>query len=238
MKKTEKKEIATTEQTVIEVFTSEQKANYKKLLNGVNSEIKKAEKCYFQIAFKLHQIYNQNLFAIEGYKNIYEFAEDKFNYARGTCNNYINIVERFGEFDESGICIGLKSQYKDFGKSQLQVMVSVDEMLLPNFTPDMTIRHMKDLAKSLAETPNLLAGNNSDNMDSPDNESMNPPKEADNDKDDYSQDEDGFYTAKLAEIPDIYNINEDICTVINEQVAYFKEKHPNTKFRFAITLTW
>lgn len=90
----------------------------------------------FKIGNSLYHIKSDELFAIEGYKDIYSFAMDKFGISRSTCSKYIGVREYFG----------LDSQY-----SASQMM----EMLpwirkgygIDSITPDMTVKQIRQFMK-------------------------------------------------------------------------------------------
>ena len=112
--------------------------------NSISRELKKAGAAFFKVACLLHKVYKKKLFVEDGCHSIYEFASKNFKISRGTCNNYINICERFGEFSEDGTCKSLIPKYKNFSTSQLISMVSIrDHDLLETISPDMTVKEIR-----------------------------------------------------------------------------------------------
>lgn len=49
-----------------------------------------------KIGMALYTIQDKKLYSIQGYKDIYSFAKDKFSISKTSCSNYIGIVEVFG----------------------------------------------------------------------------------------------------------------------------------------------
>ena len=71
-------------------------------------EFSNLEKGSLRIMFALHEISDKTLYKVakdekgKAYKNIYDYASDNYGIARGTCSEYIKLIERFAERDELG----------------------------------------------------------------------------------------------------------------------------------------
>lgn len=143
-------EVVLPENNTITKWSAQDKRTYKSLQNSITKEYGQVEKSSLNIAFYLHDIYQSKFYEIDGYKNIYDFAFEKFNIARGTCNNFVNIVRNFGKRDESGkILRELKDGFEEFSFSQLIILLGIEDNQLPFFKPSMTIREMKAEKKRL-----------------------------------------------------------------------------------------
>lgn len=122
---------------------------FKKHCSAIKRELDKAENSFLKIGFSIHWIYQNKSFESRGHKNIYDFAKAEFGIARGTCNNFINVVDYFGKKDKNGLVVELEDKYKSFKSSQLIAMLgcikSGDE--LDCFTADMSVREIKKLVK-------------------------------------------------------------------------------------------
>ena len=90
-------------------------AENKKLLSELKAqekilakEFSNLEKGSLRIMFALHEISDKTLYKVakdekgKAYKNIYDYASDNYGIARGTCSEYIKLIERFAERDELG----------------------------------------------------------------------------------------------------------------------------------------
>lgn len=204
MEKKEKKEVgyATKEEAmkVSDAATAQnlvatQKKQYNKLVGLINKEMSKMQTSSLKIAFILHEIYKDKLYDYDGYKNIYEFGEDRFDLSRGSVSCAINIVERFALRDESGEILAgneakLKEDYEKFTYSKLCILVSVPDEYLSEFYSSMTAKEMRgqkaDIAKRIEENKdeNLLPDSDSDSINE---ETMNPP-EGDSEQNDSDND--------------------------------------------------
>lgn len=218
------------------VFTEQEKKLYGTLRKGINTELSKVEKSYLNIAFKLNRIYQDKLYKLSDYQNIYEFAKNEYSLARGTCNNYINICARFGYTDpETGVCETLIDKYKDYSSSKLVIMVSMPDDLIEQLNPKMTVREIKEMRRLY--TDEKAAGEKIEEKEVQETcvqESLNLPENNDGLMDFAS----GVNDVKLCEVEDIFSMTDEIRGVILDSIGDFKAAHPQSKFRFSISLTW
>lgn len=101
------------------------------------------ENSYLQTAFALHAIYKNKLYQLDNFKNIYDFAKENYSIARGTCNNFINICEKFGVPNENGNIMELSPTYAQYSVSQLAVMLAFPKELLNKCDKSMSVRELK-----------------------------------------------------------------------------------------------
>lgn len=137
---------------VMNVPDKEFLSTYKKDVKLIEREFGKVESSFLNIGFSLHRIYKSEGFKIDGYKTIYEFAKDKFNLARGTTNNFINVVETFGKQVDGKFMDELEDKYKGFKPSQLIALlgyINRGGSELDCFTSDMSVRDVKSKIKEL-----------------------------------------------------------------------------------------
>lgn len=149
-------------------FSKEQKDDYSRLDGIIYDRMRDMQKSSFDIAFAVHGIYQNNYYKIDGYKNIYEYSRERYGIARGTTNNFINIVDRFADLDKPALA--LKPDYSGFSSTQLICMLghTDDELKEKGITPEMSSRDIKKALKgtgSKGESINALNGGKTD-MDS------------------------------------------------------------------------
>lgn len=163
--KKEKKEVATANSaTALKKETEVQKKEYNKLVGALMREYGKVETSSLKIAFMLHEIYNRKLYEYDEYKNIYEFGEDRFNLSRGTVNNFINIVEKFGKRTPDGEIItgadaGLIEDFEKFTFSKLCLIVSVPSEYWSEFYSAMTVKQIREKKAEIAKLIETEANN-------------------------------------------------------------------------------
>lgn len=169
-------------------------AEDKRLYNRFKKQIDKAyasmEKSYLDTALALHSIYSRKLYKLDGFANIYDFAQDTYGIKKTTCNSFINICEKFGLPNENGTMIKLQDSYVDYKPSQLMVMVAFPQDLLNKCDKDMTVRQLKQMFKEYKEDLNSLEMDDSvidvteeSSEVSEHSEKMNEPEPLDIDKD-------------------------------------------------------
>lgn len=149
---TKEKEVMNEIMNVPEVQSKEVVKAYKKDVALIRRELGKVESSFLNIGFSLHRIYKSGGFSCDGYANVYEFAKDKFGLARGTTNNFINVVETFGKQVDGEFLNELDDKYKSFSSSQLIALlgyVNRGGTELDCFTADMSVRDVKAKVKEL-----------------------------------------------------------------------------------------
>lgn len=172
---------------VQEKNTKAQIANDKRLYARYRKQLDKAyegmESCYLDSAIAIHSIYQQQLYKLDNYKNIYDFAKENYDISRGTCSKFINICDRFGAINENGNVIGLQERFKAFGVSQLGAMLPMPDSLLEQCDSKMSVRALKQLCEDYKESLNahqeVLEGTDSNVVDSEtiEESAMNEPIE-------------------------------------------------------------
>lgn len=124
---------------------------YKDAVELIRNNITKAAESFVGIGYYLRFVKEQGLYKEGGYPNIYEFAAYEFGISQGTTTRYIKMNERFSKNGNSPM---LDEKFAEFGKSQLQELLSVkdDESLteaLDNrrITSDMTVAEIRQRIK-------------------------------------------------------------------------------------------
>lgn len=137
-------EIEPTTEEPQEVYSAELAKEATKYKNKIRVEYGKVEKSFLNIAISLHWIYDNAGYKPLGYDNIYDFAKKEFDIARGTCCNFINLVERFGARDELGNFTGeLAPEYEAYSSSKLILMLNLKDEEIEKLSPTMSVREMK-----------------------------------------------------------------------------------------------
>lgn len=116
---------------------------YKRFKCQIDKAYQSMENSYLQTAFALHAIYKHKLYQLDNFKNIYDFAKETYSIARGTCNNFINICEKFGVPNENGNIMELSPTYTQYSVSQLAVMLAFPQELLAKCDKSMSVRELK-----------------------------------------------------------------------------------------------
>lgn len=161
-----------------DVYGKDMLLEVNKRSKAIKAELKKVESSFSRIAFNLHWIYENEGFKPLGYKNVYDFACIEFGISRGTCNNFINVVERFAKRTDGQIIEEIDDIYKDFKSSQLILMLELtDETIKNSLNPKMSVREMKKAVKDLSSDSS--AENEAENEKADTSDSGNEPLDVD-----------------------------------------------------------
>lgn len=127
--------------------------NKKNLSNSLNklihNEIENYSKSQLKIAIVLKTVYDKKLYEVQGYKNIYDYANDEFNIARGTVSNWLMIVNNFCTLNEQTGFYNLDERLKDFSITQLVLLrqLTIEQIEELGITSDLSTRNLKALIK-------------------------------------------------------------------------------------------
>lgn len=146
-------QLRTIEEKNNKVQLAEDRRLYKRFKGQIDKAYQKMETSYLETAFAVHAIYKHKLYYLDNYKNIYDFTKENYNIARGTCNNFINICEKFGTLNENGNVMELSDEYKGYGISQLAVMLAFPKELLDKCSPDRSVRDLKKMRQDYESAP-------------------------------------------------------------------------------------
>lgn len=140
-----------------------------------------------KICFILKSIYDNKFYEDLGYKNIYDYAKDKYEIARGTVNTFISVATAFGvdNGNNGGLILELDKRMADYSISKLMLlrMYTID-FILDNFKPTMTCKEIKEKNKALSinvtNNASLLENGSDENVvDSSDDDSIDSSDSAD-----------------------------------------------------------
>ena len=240
MSKTEKNEvtaksITTQLQEVEEKNKKAMSANDKRLYTRFKKQIdtayKKMETCYLDTATAIHSIYSKELYKIDNFKNIYDFAKENYNISRGTCSKFINICAKFGVMNENGTVTGLQERFQAYGVSQLGVMLSFPDVLLNQCNPEMSVRDLKQLGEDFKHSLNGQQEAIDSASDVVDSEAMNAPDAPDAETDaEMEVLSKNTFVCQATTMEELLSLQE----VVKESFEDVLKKHPTAKIRVNI----
>lgn len=108
----------------------------------ISANLRTASRSFVAIGFYLKVVRDNKSYESAGYKDINEFAKDKFNMSVSSVSRYIAINDKFSQDGNSPV---LSDQYKDFGVGQLQEMLPLSEEIRDKVTPDMTVKQIREM---------------------------------------------------------------------------------------------
>lgn len=110
----------------------------------IKSNLVSAAQNVIAIGYYLKHIRDRQLYREAGYESIWDYASDRFGLSKSTTSRYISRNDKFSKGGNSPV---LDSHYQDFGKAQLQEMLSLNSEQLEQVTPDMTVAQIRDMRK-------------------------------------------------------------------------------------------
>lgn len=110
----------------------------------IRADLANMQRSFIDIGCQLMQVRDRELYKDGGYDSVWDFAEKEFGIQRSTASRWMKMCQKFSVDGSSPV---LKDEYKDFGKSQLQEMLYLEDEQLEEVTPSMTVKEIRDLRK-------------------------------------------------------------------------------------------
>lgn len=88
---------------------------------------------FVEIGYLLKRARDTDILHASGYRNIYEYAEEKYKVDKSEVSRYIRINDRFSEGGYSG---RLREPYQEFGVAKLVLMLSLPDAVNEELTPE------------------------------------------------------------------------------------------------------
>lgn len=99
---------------------------------------------FIAAGYYMKYIRDRELFREDGYKSIWEFAEDNYGIKKSTASRWMAMNDKFSLDGNSPI---LAEEFRGFEKSQLQEMLYLDDKQIETVTPDMTVKEIREVRK-------------------------------------------------------------------------------------------
>lgn len=97
---------------------------YEETKAGIRDGITKIKESFVEVGYYLRKIQRTEEYKADGYKDIWEFADQEYGLHRSTASRWMSINQAFSQNGESPY---LKEEYRRFSKSQLQEMLYLEE---------------------------------------------------------------------------------------------------------------
>ena len=108
----------------------------------IRADLANMQRSFIDIGCQLMQVRDRELYKDGGYDSVWAFAEQEFGIQRSTASRWMKMCQKFSVGGSSPV---LKDEYKDFGKSQLQEMLYLEDEQLEEATPGMTVKEIREL---------------------------------------------------------------------------------------------
>lgn len=115
---------------------------YNSAKNIIKSDLASMSKKFITIGYYLKYIRDNEMYTQDGFTSIWEFAQETYGISKSTCSRWMAMNDKFSENGNSPY---LKEEFADFGKSQLQEMLYLDNTQIEKATPEMTAKEIRQL---------------------------------------------------------------------------------------------
>lgn len=107
---------------------------YPELKDIILESIANMTREFVAVGYYLKYVRDHEMYLADGYASIWEFAEDLYGIQRSTCSRWMAINDRFSVQGNSPV---LDERYRQYGKSQLQEMLYLDDKQIEEVKPEM-----------------------------------------------------------------------------------------------------
>lgn len=119
--------------------------NYQDIKISIRGQLNSVAESFVIIGYQLKQIRDNELFKEDGYKDIFEFAQEEFNLGKSNASRFMGINDKFSIDGNSPELI---EEYRDYGSSKLAEMLTLSEeelKLISDRTTRAEIREIKQM---------------------------------------------------------------------------------------------
>ena len=116
----------------------------------IRRDLESMSRKFITIGYYLKLIRDNEMYRQDGFRDIWEFAQDTYGISKSTCSRWMAMNDKFSQDGNSPY---LKEEYRDFGKSQLQEMLYLTNEQMEQARPDMTAKEIREIRKP--ETPKM-----------------------------------------------------------------------------------
>lgn len=110
----------------------------------IEANIGEMSRSFIAIGYYLKHVRDREMYAEDGYNNIYDFAKDQYGLSRSTAARWMAMNDKFSKDGNSPI---LAEEFKNFEKSKLQEMLYLSNEQLEEVKENMTVREIRELRR-------------------------------------------------------------------------------------------
>lgn len=113
---------------------------YSEVKDILQEKLENMKKDFIASGYYLKYIRDHRQYLEDGFSTIWEFAESNYGIKASTASRWMAMNDKFSQDGNSPI---LAEEYKEFGKSQLQEMLYLEDNQIEEVTPDMTVKEIR-----------------------------------------------------------------------------------------------
>ena len=110
----------------------------------IKSNITSAARSFIAIGYYLKLVRDKEMYREDGHETIWDFAKAEYGISQSTASRYMSMNDRFSKDGNSPI---IRDEYKEFGKSQLQEMLSLTDEQVEQVRPSDRVEDIRNIRK-------------------------------------------------------------------------------------------
>lgn len=110
----------------------------------IKSNITSAARSFIAIGYYLKLVRDKKMYRDDGHESIWDFAKAEYGISRSTASRYMSMNDRFSKDGNSPV---IRDEYKNFGKSQLQEMLSLTDEQAEQVRPTDRVEDIRNIRK-------------------------------------------------------------------------------------------
>ena len=130
-----------------------EQSNYQGIKQEIKTELNRVPESFVVIGYQLKQIRDRELYKLDGYSNINDFAMDEYNLSQSSTSRFIAINDKYSM---QGGSPKLQEKYEGFGYSKLSEMLTLSEDDLKLVTVHTTRAEIREIKQTIKEVENEI----------------------------------------------------------------------------------
>ena len=118
--------------------------SYKDAKIFIRTNLTSAARSFIAVGYYLKHIRDTVGYTEDGFADIWEFAQAEYGISKSTASRYMTMNDRFSQGGNSPM---IRDEYKEFGKSQLQEMLSLTDEQLEQVRPTDRVEDIRNMRK-------------------------------------------------------------------------------------------
>lgn len=117
---------------------------YQECKSIIKERLTSMSRDFISVGYYLKYIRDKELYKEDGYASVWEFAEDNYGIKTSTASRWMAMNDKFSQGGNTPL---LDDRYRDFGKSQLQEMLYLNDEQMEQAKPDMPAKAIRAIRK-------------------------------------------------------------------------------------------
>lgn len=127
--------------------------SYQEIKDSIKTELNRVAESFVEIGYRLKQVRDGELYKIDGYSNINEFAKEEYSLSQSTTSRFIAINDKYSV---DGSSPKLLEQYEGYGYSKLSEMLTLNEEDIKLISVKTTVAEIRDVKQIEREVRNEI----------------------------------------------------------------------------------